>query len=349
MKDKNEDAKFTEELDAFSSPEGKVETRTEGNEGNPDSGDEGGNEFKPSPMWDYVKTKLPEDKREEFKLPEDINAENEQEYIDKYLSDVYSSDSKMDLHPLADEIQRRVQADPNFNPAEWVKEQYRNVDINNISDKELIKERYLNEIGLKSDDNPDGITEEEIDSEIEKMNLLDRKAMAKKLREAKAQEIQSKYSTDGYKKLTEEELSKKIKEYKSQVDDFISKRFAEDRENPEDSRKFAGIDLGEAKYQEFKDVFKEMLIPNDNGVIPIRAKLEEVLLDDNKLEEFAKYLHFKDEIGKAVTKARNEGKLIALDLLDDTERKPAGSQRDTAGFSDDEELNRLSAPEGSYR
>lgn len=345
-----EQEQFNKDLERLSNYEG-----AEAPSGNkPPVGDlpTGETEFTPSPVWDYVKSRLPEAERETFKMPEDISAENEQKYIDEQLARVYkpAEEEIGNLHPLAKEIQQRAATDPNFDPQRWLKEQAGGLDLDNKTDDDWVKEDYLNKIGLKSDTNPNGITQEELDAEIEKMDMLDKKVKAKELREAKQRENQEKFSQGNFQQISQEELDKRVEAYKKQVDEFIETTFVDEakREKPEEARKFAGFDVGEAEYQQFKESFKVMLTPDDKGIIPIRAKLEEVFNDDAKLVEFAKYIHFHDKIGAAVTEARNKGKLMALDLLPDHPRQQASGSRDTAGMSDEETINRLSSPEGAY-
>jgi len=79
------------------------------NNGGGEGGEGGNGNFTPSAHWEYYKTKLPEDQRANFKLPENISSENEQQLLDDHFKTVYGTqmnpdDLLKDIPPLAKEI-----------------------------------------------------------------------------------------------------------------------------------------------------------------------------------------------------------------------------------------------------
>jgi hypothetical protein len=146
--------------------------------------------------------------------------------------------------------------------------------------------------------------------------------------------------------MSPEKQQEQIKAYNSEIGKIAETRFDAKRENADASRKVAGIDVGEAAYQGFKEAFVKMTTANDKGEI----EMNKMLSDDNELFEFLKYRHFKPQIDAAIVKATSAGKWNALSLMSDTHTRVAGGDPHAAQERSQTEIDdRLKAPEGTYK
>lgn len=310
-------------------------------------GNNGGGDgtFTPSPLWDFYKTKLPDDQRESFKLPEDITKENETEVLDAHFKTLYSpqsdnnDDPLKDVHPLAKEIIEYAK-DPNFNPNDWLSKKANVSSMVNASDDDLLVNKYMKELG-KTEDNPNGMTREEIVAEVEKLNPLEKKVQAKKEREIIQEQVNKSMSYQA----DPAAMQKAVEEKNANVTKFADTYFSDKRQNPEKTRTIAGVELSEAEFQTFKNEFVQDFTIGKEGYAPI-AK---VLNDDNMLVKIAFFLKYEDKIAQTLTQKFNEGKNFVFDKLNLS--NDGGSHSHGAGQSmTQEEINaRLKAPEGSYQ
>jgi hypothetical protein len=324
----------------FLKPEGDFQ---ESNNPNPDNP---GDTFTPSPLWDYYKSKLPETERESFKLPEDVTKDNETELLDKHFEKIYSKAPVVDtLHPLAKEIQELSSKVDNFDALEFIKSKAGALDYGKRDDDSIVTEIYSKQV-LKSEQNPNGLTAEEIAENVANMNVMDKRIMANKYREQMDAEIKTRYQPGQQKTIYND--SNMLNAYKQQVEEYVNKIFVPENQRGEKAheiRTIAGVDIGESNFQNFKDEFQKMLLPNDEGVIEMAVKQQ----DDNYLFEFALYQRFKDVVKDAIVKAKNEGKLGALNQLPETPQNVGGGTTNkNQALSMEEMIERFSKPEGTY-
>lgn len=329
----------------------EVAARMSAAEGDFNSGNDGGGgnsthpTFTPSPVWDYYKTKLPEEERTAFKLPETISAENEQQLLDEYLTKVYSKEPTINtLHPLAREVQEYASKVENFDPIEFMKSKVGGMSHQGKTDDDIVYEVYAQKL-LKSDQNPYGKTEEEIKELLKSVNPLEKTAIAIERRKQIDAETQSRYNNpEAAKKAREEQ----IKFYVDSTTKYIDEKFKPEQQRGDkaiETRSIAGIDIGESNFQAFKSEFMKMALPNEKGVIELAVNLQ----DNDAILEFAMYRRFKDEIAKAVVKAKNEGKFIALEQLPKVPPvQKGGNANAQQEYSLEEQIERMSKPEGSY-
>ena len=327
-----------EEIESrFSKPEGEF---------TPPEPPAGGDTFTPSPIWDYYKSKLPETERESFKVPDGITKDNEAEFLDKHLEKIYSKTPTVDtLHPLAKEIQELSSKVENFDAIEFIKAKAGTLDYGKKDDDTIVTEIYSRQV-LKTEQNPNGLTAEEIADNVSKMNAMDKRIMANKYREQIESEIKTKYQPGQQKTIYNDADTMNV--YKKQVEDYVNKIFVPEAQRGEKAaeiRTIAGVDIGESNFQSFKEDFQKMLLPNEKGVIEMAVKQQ----DDNYLFEFAMYQRFKDVIKDAIVKAKNEGKLGALNQLPKTpQAQPGGTTNKNQALSIEEMIERFSKPEGTY-
>jgi len=340
------DPKEQARLDAEKARQEEIQRRLEADEGQfnddlpPDPKGEEGGEFTPSPYWDLIKNKLPEDEREKFVLPEGISKENEQEFLDKHFEKIYSKGEVQgvkieELPPIAREIYEKSKAEENFDVKNFLKTKVSSQNYSEMSDDDIIKQAYIDKVGMKSDDNPDGLTDEMIQEGLSSMNILDKKEKASQLRKeyvAKQEAEMSNYKVDPAAR------QKQVDDYNKSVTELASKFFDKDREKPETYRKIGGVDIGEEKYQSFKEDFVNNFSLSTEGQQKFVAEL---FSDDVKLMKVAMFLKYEDEIANALSQKFGEGKNLILDKLDLTPRAGNAGSSDSKGMTEDERKARL--------
>ena len=302
--------------------------------------------FTPSPIWDYYKAKLPEDKRNEFKLPENLSAETEQQLLDEHLTGIYSKKPTLDnLHPLAREIQEYAGSVDNFDAVEFMKSKVGEMTHAGKTDDDLVYEAYAAKL-LKTEANPYGKTEEEIKEMLKSVNPLEKSTIAIEMRKKIDMEAKNRYNNP---EASAQNRAKMQELYIQNTTKFIDEKFKPEQQRGDkavEARSIAGIDIGEANFQAFKEDFKAMVMPDKDGVIPLAVKLQ----NDDAIFEFAMYQAFKDEIRKAMVKSKNEGKMFMLDQLPKEPGGNTGGGRAPAAgtYTDTEMSDRMSKPEGTY-
>ena len=315
-------------------------------DGDGGQGGDGGQAFTPSPYWDLYKTKLPEEQRANFKLPENISAENEQQLLDDHFKTIYGTqmnpdDILKDIPPLAKEIIEAAK-DPQFNPNEFINKKATIVSAANMSGDDLVYRRYVNKIGIKNEQNPNGLSEEEIRAEIAKMNPLDKKVIENEERAAIQQEIEKQIGKGNNDPAA---MQKAIETHNSQISTFADTYFSDKRANPEKARTIAGVELSEAEFQAARTEFI-----NDFSVKDGKAKIAELLLNnDEAMAKAYLFLKYEDKISQALTRKFNDGKNFVFDKLGFNPTDKGGNYHQNEGMSQEEMIIRLNLPEGSFK
>lgn len=340
----------------MSSPEGSFQNLEDGagggtgggtgDDGSGGSGGDGGaGTFTPSPYWELYKQKLPEAERTNFKIPEGLTKETEMAELDKHFTNIYGNTAppKFDnLHPLAREVQE-LSKDPNFKPEEFIKSKSQLFNIDSIPNDDLIRSYYLREHG-KTDQRPNGLTEEAINSSLANMSDLQKTVEANKIRDLERERASKMYE---YKPVNINEDPAAKTAYLGEVDKYINSIFKSETERGEKAseiRSFAGVDLGESEFQSMKEDMRKLLVPNEKGNIP----LMEMLSDDRMLFKFAMFNRMEGKLKEKLVQARNDGKLSAIDLLPDNPGAGGAGYQESTKLTDEEKLRRFASPEGTY-
>ena len=330
--------------------EDQIKAQADGVDPNAGGGEGGGEEFTPSPYWDYFKSKLPEDQRESFAIPEEVNAENEQEFLDKKFKEIYApeEDPLKDIHPLAREIIDKSKEE-NFSAEEFIKSKAGTTSLSQASDDDLLKAKYINEIGIKSDENPNGMNEEEILKGIDEMNSLEKKKLANEERVKLQKQVEQSFNY----KPDPAAMQKQVTDYNKGVSDWADNYFSKGTENSTEEEKkaiisrrtIAGVDLGEAKFQEFKESFAKDFQIGEDG----KASIQEMLLNnDEALAKAYLFLKNEDVIRQALTRKFNDGVDFTMEKLLPNGRQISGAHGNAGKMSQEEIDARLNAPEGSF-
>lgn len=311
-----------------------------------DGGTGGGAQaFVPSPHWDLYREKLPEAERTNFKVPEGLTKETEMAELDKHFSQIYGKAAAPtfdNLHPLAREVQELAK-DPNFKPDEFIKSKSQMFNIDSIPNDDLIKSFYLREYG-KTDQRPNGLTEEAITNSLANMTDLQKTVEASKIREAEKERAAKMYE---YKPVNINEDPAAKTAYLGEVDKYINGIFKPESERGDKAREvrsFAGVDLGETEFQSMKEDMRKLLVPNEKGNIP----LMEMLSDDAMLFKFAMFSRMEGKLKDKLVQARNEGKFSAIDLLPDNPGAGGAGYQGSTKLTEEEMQKRFASPEGTY-
>ena len=201
---------------------------------------------------------------------------------------------------------------------------------------------YVNKIGIKNEQNPNGLSEEEIRAEIAKMNPLDKKVIENEERAAIQQEIEKQIGRGNNDPAA---MQKAIETHNSQISTFADTYFSDKRANPEKARTIAGVELSEAEFQAARTEFI-----NDFSVKDGKAKIAELLLNnDEAMAKAYLFLKYEDKISQALTRKFNDGKNFVFDKLGFNPTDKGGNYHQNEGMSQEEMIIRLNLPEGSFK
>ncbi|MFP4046151.1 MAG: hypothetical protein ACLFT4_00145 [Bacteroidales bacterium] len=246
--------------------EGKP-NKEEGNEG-----DKGDKQYTPDPAWDTLKKMLPKDKQKEFKVPEDINKENELDLLKEEFSKHVGGQEKPEpnpyLHPIARDLQKEfMEKGEKFDFKAWQNKISSVADVESVksmSDDDLIRKEVVNKYGIASEENPDGLEEKDIEDYIKGMNKIQKKELSSQIREKALKEAEQFNPKD----LTPQKIEpEKIKE---ELDKELNKIFEKAEKEPIE---IAGVPISKA-LKEDRDGIVEAFTPNEDGHRPIDKMLQ---------------------------------------------------------------------------
>ena len=335
-------------VERFTNPDGQFKDDYKG----PDDGsatggaggDSGGDTFTPSTHWDFYKSKLPEDQRTNFKLPENLTKENELELLDGHFKQLYTPNTdgliEVDkLHPFVKEVIELAKTNE-FNPDEFIKSKSGALSLLSASDDDLIKMEFVEKVGIKSDKNPNGLTEDEIKTGIESMNILDKRAKANEIRERKRVEFQRSNASDP------EVIKANIQKHNTEVITFAND-FFEKNKSVAEARSILGIDIGESNFAKLKEAYVNDFSVNKENKITGMEKLDQNLM---KVYMFLTYeKEITDAIKASISSAKNEGREGIFSKLFLTPQSSGGGSFDGNPKMTEEEIaSRFGSPEGTF-
>jgi hypothetical protein len=196
-----------------------------------------------------------------------------------------------------------------------------------MSDEEKLTEYYAKKYGLKSDDNPNGITEDDIKEHIDNLKGIEKKKevieaerFLKELQENRAKELLQKQ---------EEEYNKQMKQLEEQRRKETDELF----NNLEDDVDVFGIKVSKADMQDFRKDFEVLVTPDEKtGDAPIL----EMLRSNDILLKVAYLLKNQDIAKKALTQVKTQTKKEIEEKLDMTPREQSGQAPQGQEFSVDD-------------
>jgi len=236
--------------------------------------------YKPSKYWEKVKTGFEEaNGTDSFKLPDGITEENEHEKLFEFLQENYIGNPELFISQLDPRVQNIVRSslEENFDYDTHVAQANNQNAIFNLPSDQFMKV-FLKQQNGKSEKNPDGWTDEDINVHVEKMDKIERDkqvlTLKNQMKVAKQQELSEK------NKVKESENEKNFQKILSKQETDISTLI----ERNKSKKTFMGI--------EFSDAEKEQFLKDLPSLIKINPKtktfpLYDMLRSDDTLMEMA--------------------------------------------------------------
>lgn len=258
-------------------------------------------EVKYNPVWNAMKTKI-----EGFEIPKEVlegklpEGKTEEDLIlESMLANAGPDVGDDDF--LAEYITKK--SDPNFNREEHINSYVQRNQLAKLPNEDLIRTVYKTSHG-KTDERPDGYTDEQIDEYIKGLNPIQRDQMASQIR-GQLQEQQ--------RQANEQRVAKQRADFEAEVM-RTSKQF----ENETD---FFGIKVEPDKAKEFNTRFPNYFKPQADGLTPFQK-----LMNDDAL--VYKMLYLLDQEGavlKTLESNAKEGTKESIEIkLGLTDRLPGG-------------------------
>ena len=210
--------------------------------------------FTPAPLWDQLKTKLSSDESP-WEIPAEIKegkfGEGNTE-LDAFIEHIYKNTDFSSVAPTIDDpfVQDYLEAKTkeNFSREEWLKSQAGKASIFELKGKDFLTEYYKQYRG-KSESNPDGYTDEDINVYLSGKNRIEidkeEDVLRKHLKETRASEEMK--NMEVIKQREIEAFNAQEQTNQTKINDFIKTN--------EFTKDFFGIELSEAeRTQFFKDL-----------------------------------------------------------------------------------------------
>ncbi len=277
---------------------------------------EGVSELKTQPIWDKIKTEYEGQFGEgSFEMPEGVTAETEYDS----LIDFVRTNTTPDFSQFPEEAQEiiKLHQEGKYDPERYFSEKtVQSTDITKLSDRDLLFNLYKARDG-KSEANPDGFTDEEIEDHLDKKTKLELRDIAQSARRSvteareqkrKQQETQER---EKYAKAFEK-MEQTRKDQAQKVVNRFSKR-----------RNIFGVEFSQEDKQKFDKEFLDMVAINkETGT----TRIAEMLNDDNVLYSVAALL-WKGDLSGYITEIKEGVKKNIEKKLDRSLDKGKGSTK----------------------
>lgn len=270
--------------------------------------------YAPSPIWDRIKSDYEKQLGEgTFKMPDDISSENEYDRLYQFFAEnvVQPLD---DIPTEAREIIELSQKGE-YNPEEYFKQNSKRADLLSLPDKDFLFHTLKAENG-KSDKNPDGWEDEDIDEFISKKTKIELHHLAKEKKDVLKQVQQQRAS----------EHSKQQTELKAQQIEAANKSLNDDARKIVDQNKssnsFFGIEFSPEDKQKFdRDFFEMLKIDPKEG----QSKMNKLIIDN--LYQIAGILWKGDGVKAYLTGMKESVKESIESKLDPTLEQQRGASK----------------------
>lgn len=196
---------------------------------------------------------------------------------------VTTQEGIINITELPDEMQDYILASrqPDFDKEKYIAEKNKRETLFSMNDRDFY-ETYLKANYLKTEDNPDGLTEEELAEELTKMSPLQLKTTTTQLRQELRQYFDKEKEARKMAKINYAEFNNK------ELETLGSQTI----ERNKDKMEYFGIPLKENEKKEVDEAYKEWIKVKENG----KSLLQEHLENDDVLYQVVALLH-KGETG----------------------------------------------------
>jgi len=296
-------------------------------DGNNPDGNKKDGELLLQSIWDDIANN-----DENFDL-ETVNRENEVESLENYYKEKYNVPD----HPAIQEVVELAKKDPEFDPVKYYQEKASYESLSQKSDDDLISEMLYKKYGKYSEENTDGLTEEDVKEHIQGMNKIQKKEQANSYRDILNQE-KERTKQDYIEKQTKEK-QEKFKEYREKSNSDIIKKLDTDFENIKKINNIAGLEFGETEHLDTFQKFKDDLTINEDGKTGFVEKLYNMTNED--LYKLYVFMSVGDEGFKEnFSNLKNKTKEQILNSMDINPDTGGGSSSQESGDVDVHELSK---------
>lgn len=277
---------FNEQTDV--APKTKAETKTE-------DAPQDTTEFTASPLWDSFKSD------EGFTLPEGLTAENEKQMLSEQAAKKFGIDVPV-LHPLAKQIQDMSQTNPNLTINDLVNEVSNEfVDATKMSvDQKLSFDFFARYGKYDADNNPDGLTDQDVDEQIKSMTKIQKQELAAQV---------DKRIDEYNKSLMTEYESKNAEKYEANYNNILAindKAINDIKMKVDKIDSIYGIPVSQEDHKNWIDEFKAFITPDKTTGV---RKLDVMLSDDMALYKlFVMAVQGEDKFRELITQGRESTK-----------------------------------------
>lgn len=229
----------------------------------------------------------------------------------------------------------------NFSREKFIESYFNKNNLLNLPPEKFMFEVYKNEYGI-SDKNPDGMTDEQISSYVEKKDPLELKAESIRIKK-------------GFAENQKAETQRKELEYREK---FVSDVLKNEESNTKiitsyidtvkNARSISGFEFGEADRQEFikelPEFVKKKVYQKENGELLAYSKAEELLAsltsDPEKEMELIPLLWMlsKDKVKGYTTQLKERAKEIAEGKLSGSRKEYSGNSTGVSDVIDEDAL-----------
>lgn len=296
--------------------------------------------FTPNAAWDMVKDV------EGFAMPEGLTEETEMEQLRPWVAKKFGivQAQPVELSPVVKMVNDYVQANPEATIDDVFKGMNMEVqDYSKMSDEDVIKADFFKKYGRYDEtNNPNGLTDEDVQSEIDGMSKITKLTQARNIREAHDADIAKQVEQQAIKvnEARESAYMQKIKD----IDNFSQKILADLTKTND----ISGIKISQADLPNIIDEFKKFVTPDKATG---QSKINEMLSDDvNVFNAWFLLAHYgPDGIKELITRGREDAKESILTKIGLTAPKGGYQGKAFKSLSEEDIVARLSAPDGTYR
>lgn len=268
-----------------------------------------------NPVWDYMVERAKQ-AGQEYQPPDfvktrvkpDGSALTPQEEYDILLSEIAQGVQQQPVDdPFVDEY-LKARETPEFELEQWLEKKVSTRSILESDDATFMK-HYLTEVYGKTNDRPNGLTEEQIDEAVKKMD------------NSGVLSLQAIQNRDAYRKLLEQadhaerelRLSQE-RERMAMIQGNQQKLIDQLFDRKKEQKDIYGMPLSEAQKREFQEFFKNIMSIDPQKGVP---KLHEFLANDDALYDAVFMMYLRDKGMKDfITGVKEDVKQTYIDKLD---------------------------------
>jgi hypothetical protein len=258
-------------------------------------------------------------------VPEDLNNEN---YLQKLIEFTGPKIVESSVTPEALQFNKFLK--DGGNKADYFKSIQEEVAIEKMSDDQVLFYDFKNQLG-KTEERPDGFTDEEILERVEGMDTFDKKEKSLKVKSSlrEQKEVSRKSLVDSQAHARTEDISTRRGKMLENVDSVISEKSK--------VTSILGVPVKPEDVAAYNVEFRELMTADENGVLPARQ-----LLTDNKvIYDMLYHVTRQGGIEKFLTDEQNKRVNALKEKLSIT---PQARQSNQAGVKT-VDYDKLAAPE----